>query len=306
MKLGLLTVCLGEIALEEKAKWAAENGFEALEVACWPKINERDYSASDIDVDNLDDKQAMRINEHMKENNLIISSLAYYDNNLDCDLEKRTMVNKHLEKCIDTAVKLNVPTVGTFIGRDINKTVQENFDEYERVFTNIIKYAEDNRVKLIIENCPMEGWQKPGQIGNIAHSPETWEAMFERIPSDYFGLNFDPSHLHLQLIDYISLIAKFKDKIFHVHAKDVEIYDEKLKWYGAFNRQLDVKHGNGYWKYRMPSLGQVKWNALIKELKDIGYDNVISIEHEDYMYEGSIDKVKEGLMIAKRYLNKNM
>ncbi|NLC67941.1 MAG: sugar phosphate isomerase/epimerase [Clostridiaceae bacterium] len=304
MKLGFLTVCLGNMPLEEKAKWASENGFEMLEVACWPQDNERDYSSCDIDVTNLNEKEAERIKAYFKEYNLEISSLAYYDNNLHNDPEKRAFINNHLKKCIDAAVMLETPMVGTFVGRNIDKSIKDNFDEYEKVFGEIVRYAEDRGIKIIIENCPMEGWQVPDLPGTISFTPELWEEMFRRIPSKSLGLNFDPSHLLFQLIDYYAPVSKFADRIFHVHAKDAQVFEDKLKWYGVFNRQLGGRHSGGYWMFRMPGLGQVDWGKFIGELKAVGYDGVISIEHEDPLYEGSIGKVKEGLILGRKHLEK--
>jgi sugar phosphate isomerase/epimerase len=304
MKLGFLTVCLGNIPLEEKARWASENGFRTLEVACWPKDNERDYSANDIDVANLTEKEAEKIKAYFKKYNLDISSLAYYDNNLHNNPEKRAFINNHVKKCIDAAVMLETSMVGTFVGRNIDKSIKDNFDEYEKVFGELVRYAEDRGIKIIIENCPMEGWQVPGLPGTISFTPELWEEMFKRIPSKNFGLNYDPSHLLFQLIDYNAPVSKFADRIFHVHAKDAQVFEDKLKWYGVFNKQLDGKHGEGYWMFRMPGLGQVDWSKFIGELKAIGYEGVISIEHEDPLYEGSIEKVKEGLILGKKHLDK--
>ncbi len=294
-------MCLGNMPLEEKAKWAAKNGFKSLEVACWPYENDRDYSSCDIDVANLDEREAERIKEYIGEYGLRISSLAYYDNNLHHDPQERAFINNHVKKCIDAAVMLGVPMVGTFVGRNINKSIKDNFDEFELVFKELVSYAEKKGIKLIIENCPMEGWQLPGQPGTISFTPELWREMFRRVPNKNFGLNYDPSHLRFQLIDYIAPIAEFKDRIFHVHAKDSEVFEDKLAEYGVFNKQLDGE-GTGYWQFRMPGMGQVDFQAFIKALKENGYDDVISIEHEDPMYEGSEKKVKEGLLIGKRHL----
>jgi sugar phosphate isomerase/epimerase len=302
MKLGFLTVCLGNMPLEEKAKWASENGFSMLEVACWPQDNERDYSSCDIDVANLTEKKAEKIKAYFKEYKLEISSLAYYDNNLHNDPDKRAFVNKHLKKCIDAAVMLETPMVGTFVGRNIDKSIKDNYDEYEKVFGEIVRYAEDRGIKIVIENCPMEGWQVAGLPGTISFTPELWEEMFRRIPSKNLGLNYDPSHLLFQLIDYNAPLSKFADRIFHVHAKDAQVFEDKLKWYGVFNKQLPGGEDRGYWMFRMPGLGQVDWGKFIGELKAIGYDGVISIEHEDPIYEGSIEKVKEGLILGKKHL----
>lgn len=303
MYLGFLTVCLGNKPLEEKAEWAAKNGFKALEVACWPYENDRDYSSCDIDVAKLTQKGAEEIKAYIKALDLTITSLAYYDNNLDHNLQKRAFINGHVKKCIDAAVLLGVPAVGTFVGRNIDKSIKDNFDEFEKVFGELVTYAENKGIKLIIENCPMEGWQVPGLPGTISFTPELWREMFKRVPNKNFGLNYDPSHLRFQLIDYITPVAEFKDRIFHVHAKDSEVFEDKLAAYGVFNKQLDGE-GTGYWQFRMPGLGQVDFPALVKALKNIGYDGVLSIEHEDPLYEGSEAKVKEGLVLGREYLEK--
>lgn len=304
MHLGLLTVCLGNRTLQEKAKWARDNGFKALEVACWPRNNTRDYASSDIDVNHLSQQQADEINAYLENLGLTISSLAYYDNNLDRDLTKRALINGHLKKCIDAAVMLGVPLVGTFVGRNINRSIQDNFVEFEEVFGDIVGYAEQRRIKIMIENCPMEGWQMPGVPGTISFAPDLWQEMFRRIPSPNFGLNLDPSHLVLQLLDYLTIIPEFRDRIFHVHAKDAKVYPDKLKRYGVFNRQLftgaDAEFG--YWKPCMPGLGDVDWKLFLETLRSNGYDGVVSIEHEDPDYEGSDEKVERGLTIAKKHL----
>lgn len=302
MYLGFLTGCLSDIPLKELAKWASENGFKALEVACWPQDNSRDYSGATIDVARLTQTEADVIKAYFKEYGLKISSLAYYDNNLDCDPEKRSFINNHTKKCIDAAAMLEVPLVGTFVGRNINKNLQENFDEFEVIFNDLVSYAESKGIKLMIENCPMEGWQIPGLPGTISFSPELWEEMFKRVPSKNFGLNLDPSHLFFQMIDYIAVVPKFKDRIFHVHGKDTEIFEEKLKAYGVFNKQLNSGHDGGYWRFRLPGLGQVDWGKFVSTLKDNGYTGVLSTEHEDPVYEGSNEKVKEGLVIGLKHL----
>lgn len=305
MYLGFLTGCLGGIPLKEKAKWASEQGFKALELSCWPRTNNRDYSGSEIDVASFTEEDAKEVKEYFKEYGLTISSLAYYDNNLDKDLEKRSFINNHFKKCVDAAVLLGVPAVGTFIGRNIDKSIEDNFDEFEVVFSDLVAYAENKGIKVMVENCPMVGWQAAGQPGTISFAPELWREMFKRVPNKNFGLNYDPSHLVGMLMDYINPIKEFKDRIFHVHAKDTEVSQEKLKEYGVFNKQLNQNgHGYGYWVPKMPGLGQVQWGEFISELREIGYAGVVSIEHEDPIYEGSEEKVKLGLQLGIEYLSK--
>jgi len=304
MYLGFLTGCLTNLNLREKAKWASENGFKALEISCWPKENDRDCLRCDIDVENLTQQEAEETKAYFKEYGLKISSIAYYDNNLDRDLNKRAFINNHVKKCIDASVMLDVPSVGTFVGRNIGKSIEDNFNEFEEVFSELVCYAGEKGIKLMIENCPMIGWQVKGVPGTISFTPELWREMFKRIPNKNFGLNYDPSHLLFQFIDYIDIIDEFKDRIFHIHAKDAEVFEDKLKLYGIFNQQLGVlvNHGLGYWRYRMPGMGQVDWDKLINALKQNSYDGVISIEHEDPVYEGSEERVKEGLNLSRKYL----
>lgn len=302
MYLGYLTGCLGSMPLREKAKLAKEYGFKSLEISCWPRFNDRDYSGNDIDVANLTQEEANEIKTYFKEYGLSISSLAYYDNNLDRDHERRTFINNHLKKVIDAAVMLDVPAVGTFVGRNIDKSMKENFDEFEIVFKELVGYAEERGIKIMIENCDMNGWQIQGLPGTISYSPELWREMFRRVPNKNFGLNYDPSHLCHLLIDYIKPIEEFKDRIFHVHAKDTELFEEKLRFYGRHNCQLESSHDFGYWRYRMPGLGNIDWKLFIDTLKSVGYNGVISIEHEDPLYEGCEGKVKEGLRLGIEYL----
>ena len=305
MYIGFLTGCLGAMPLKEKAKLAKEQGFKALEISCWPRENGRDYSGSDIDVANLTKDEAAKIKAYFKEYGLTISSLAYYDNNLDRDPAKRLATNNHFKKCVDAAVLLEVPAVGTFVGRNIDKTIEGNFEDFQQVFTELVGYAEEKGIKVIIENCPMSGWQVAGLPGTISYSPELWREMFKRVPNKNFGLNYDPSHLHAMMMDYLTPIKEFKDRIYHVHAKDTEVFLDKFKEYGIFNKQLNLSHEDfGYWRYRMPGLGQIAWEKLIKELKEVGYEGVISIEHEDPLYEGSEEKVKAGLKLGIDYLKK--
>lgn len=305
MYLGFLTGCLGGIPLKEKAKWASEQGVKALELSCWPRTNSRDYSGSEIDVANFTEEEAKEIKEYFKEYGLSISSLAYYDNNLDRDLEKRSFINNHFKKCVDAAVLLGVPAVGTFIGRNIDKSIEDNFDEFEVVFRDLVGYAEERGIKVMIENCHMVGWQVPGLPGTISFTPELWREMFKRVSNKNFGLNYDPSHLIGMLMNYIEPIKEFKDRIFHVHAKDTEVFEDKLKEYGVFNKQLNKTHEDfGFWVPKMPGLGQINWKRFISELHEIGYEGVISIEHEDPLYEGSEEKVKQGLKLGIEYLSK--
>ncbi|MCU7492595.1 MAG: sugar phosphate isomerase/epimerase [Ignavibacteria bacterium] len=304
MKLGFLTACLPKLKLEDLVKWASQEGFQSLELASWPVKSKRDYQARQIDAANFKPADAERINALFNEHNLTISSLAYYDNNLHPNLKKRKEYHDHLKKVINTASMLGVNLVGTFVGGRPDKSPTDNMKEIGKVFRTLVKYAEDKGVRLMIENCPMEGWLKFATPGNYAYSPELWTALFNEVPSDSFGLNLDPSHLYWLGIDYLEVIKDFKDKIFHAHAKDTEILTEGQYEYGFFGRQIDpIPWKSGWWRYRIPGLGEIDWNRFISTLQDNGYNYVISIEHEDPVWEGSEEKVKNGLKLGQRHLS---
>jgi len=297
MKLGFMTACLPEMKLEEIVKWAEEKGFDMLEVACWPRVFEqRRYAGTQhIDVENFTEEKAQEIKELFHSSNLEISSLGYYPNNLDPDLESRRFYHEHLKKVIEAAQKLNVEVVGTFVGRDPRMNVEESLEEFKKVFPDLVKFAEDHGVKLAIENCPMlyslDRW--PGGT-NLATTPEVWRRMFDAIPSDYFGLNLDPSHLIWQQIDYVKIVHGFKEKIFHVHAKDTRIDKNKLNEVGIF--------GFGWYIDKIAGTGDIDWNSFISALYEVGYDYVVSIEHEDRSFEKDKESKLRGILLAKQLL----
>ncbi len=303
MKIGFLTACLPQVNLDDLVTWAAGNGFAALELAAWPVESDRDYQARQIDAANFKKEDATRIKDLFDRNGMQISAMAYYDNNLHPDLEKRKGFLNHLKKVIDTAQLLDVGLVGTFVGGRPDKTPAENIKEIGTVFRDLVKYAGDRQVKLMIENCPMDNWLQFGLPGNYAYSPELWDALFEEVPDENFGLNIDPSHLYWLGIDYIEVVKDYADRIFHAHAKDTEILPEGEYLYGHQGRQIDPQPWkSGWWRYRMPGLGEIDWNRFITTLQEYGYDHVISIEHEDPVWEGSVDKIKTGLQLGRKHL----
>ena len=299
MKLGLFTSAFPTLSLEEIANWSNQNGFEMLEIACWPveKANRRYAGVTHIDVTDLTPAKAKDIQGLMERYHLGISSLGYYPNPLHPDLQHRARVIDHLKKVILGAEMLEIPIVGTFIGKDKDKTVPANLEEYAKVWPAIVKFARDHNVKIAIENCPMifsyDEW--PGG-NNLASTPAIWRKMWEIIPDENFGLNLDPSHLVLQMIDYERVIREFGDRIFHVHAKDLKIDREGLYQNGVLSQ------GMGWQIPRLPGLGDMEWNRFFSALYASGYDYVVSIEHEDHNFEKSLDLVKRGFQLSRDVL----
>lgn len=297
MKLGLFTSAFPELTLDAIAEWAAANGYEALELAAWPsskKADRRYAGVAHIDAETMDAGKAKEIRSILSSRGLSISSLGYYPNPMDPDPAVALSAVSHIKKVIDAAAALEVEVVGTFIGKDQRKTVAENLDTFAKVWPPIVQYAHERGVKIAIENCPMlfSGDEWPGGR-NLATSPAIWKKMWEIIPDDNFGLNLDPSHLVWQMIDHERVVRDFSSKIFHVHAKDLMIDRE-----GLYNNGI-LSLGMGWQVPRLPGLGDIDWGRFIACLYREGYDNVVSVEHEDRNFEGSEEKVKRGFLIAR-------
>jgi sugar phosphate isomerase/epimerase len=294
VKLGLLTAAFPDLRLEEVAAWAAAEGFETLEVACWPAAgaDQRRYAGvAHIDVSSFDPDE---VNEVVVRHGLQISALAYYPNNLHPDDAQRKAANSHLRKVIDAAQRLGVSTVGTFVGNDKDRPLPENLERFRRFWPPLVAHAGERGVRIAIENCPMifsyDEW--PGG-NNLAWSPAIWDELFSAIPDANFGLNLDPSHLVWLMIDYERAVYDYADRLFHTHAKDLEIRRDGLYRHGTFSA------GMGWQVPRLPGLGEVDWSRFVAALYGAGYDGVVSIEHEDRRFEGDLELVKRGFLIAR-------
>ncbi len=299
MILGFVSAILDTYSFEEMIDFASDKGFKCVEVACWPQGDaERRYAGvCHIDVVNLTEEKAKYINQYCKEKQVEISSLAFYPNPLDSNPEKRTDTINHLKKVIEASHLLGVNMVTTFVGRDQVKNVDENFELFVEIWKPLIKFAEALNVKVAIENCPMlfgkDQW--PGGQ-NLATTPSNWRRMFDLIDSEYFGLNYDPSHFIWQQIDYIKPIYEFKHKIFHIHFKDIKIHEDKLNAVGIMAYPLE------FMSPKLPGLGDVDWGKYVSALTDVGYDGYTCIEVEDKAFESSKEKIEHSIILSKRYM----
>lgn len=301
MKLGFVSAILEQSSYEEMIDTAAELKFQCVEVACWPKGKaERRYAGvSHIDAERVleDEEYAKHILEYAFNKKVEISSLAYYPNTMDENLEKRNAAIEHLKVLIRASEKLGINMVTTFIGRNQSKTVEENLDLVKEIWPSIIETAEKYKVKIAIENCPMlfDGDQWPGGQ-NLMTTPVIWQKVFDILDSEYLGINYDPSHFVWQRIDYIKPLYQFREKIFHVHYKDIKLYEDKLERCGVMAYPLQ------YMSPKLPGLGDVDWGKYVSALTDIGYDGYTCIEVEDKAFEGSPEKILDSLRLSKRYI----
>lgn len=299
MKLGFISSILDSCTFEEVIDTAAQLGYECVEMACWPKekASRRYAGITHIDIEAITDQDIRFINQYCQKKNVSISALAYYPNPLTEDLEQRNKIIEHIKKMILIAPKLNVSTITTFIGRVQKLTVEENLDLLKDVWLPIIHLAEQHKVKIAIENCPMlfgsDQW--PGGQ-NLMTSPAIWKKVFDLIPSKYLGLNYDPSHFIWQQMDYIKPLYEFKDKIFHVHYKDIKIYPDKLNECGIMAYPLE------YMSPKLPGLGDVNWGKYVSALTDIGYTGCSCIEIEDKAFESSSEKIIDALKLSYSYI----
>ena len=303
MQLGFVSAILPDLSFEEVVDFAAAEGFACVEVMCWPKGKaERRYAGvTHIDVAQLTETEASRINQLLASKGVSISGLGYYPNPLAPDPAEAGVYVEHLKKVIAGAKLLGVGVVNTFIGRDWTKSVDDNWPRFREVWPALVNCARDHGVRIGIENCPMlfsaDEW--PGGK-NLAHCPAVWRRMFDEIPSPNFGLNFDPSHLVWQQMDYLAPLREFAERIVHVHAKDCRLDDERLDDVGILATPLE------FHTPKLPGLGEVDWGRFLSVLGDTGYTGPVCIEVEDRAYEGSLEMRKAALRQSATYLRQFM
>ena len=299
MKLGFVSAILPDLSLKEIVRFAAAESFDCIELMCWPKgkAKRRYAGITHLDVTDFRRAEADRVNHLFQSAGVGISGLGYYPNLLTPDPKEAKVYIDHLKKVIAAAQLLGINQVNTFIGRDWTKSIEDNWPRFKKVWKPLIKYAETRRVRIGIENCPMffspDEW--PGGK-NLAHCPAVWRRMFAEIPSPNFGLNYDPSHMVWQHMDYLKPIREFRNRLFHVHAKDARLDREKLDDVGILATPLE------FHTPKLPGLGEVDWGRFFSVLSDAGYQGPVCIEVEDRAYEANLEIRQASLRQSARYL----
>jgi sugar phosphate isomerase/epimerase len=299
MQLGFVTAILSELPLSEVMGLAAEIGYDCVEVMCWPPSRaERRYAGvTHIDVTQLDDAAIRNINDLRQRTGVAISGLGYYPNCLSADADEAKTATEHLKRVMQAAPALGIQHVNTFIGRDHRLSVDDNWPRLLDTWGPLMELADSLNLKIGIENCPMlfsrDEW--PGGK-NIATCPEIWTRLFKDLGSPNLGLNFDPSHLVWQLVDYLAAIRNFGDRIWHTHAKDATLDRYRLDQVGL------LALPPAYHTPKLPGLGEVNWGAFMATLMDVGFRGAVCVEVEDRAYEGSLEDRKSSLIQSYRYL----
>jgi sugar phosphate isomerase/epimerase len=299
MKLGFVSAILPDRTLEQVVSFAAAEGFACVELMCWPrgKAERRYAGVTHLDVTDLDRARAAEVRKLFADAGVGISALGYYPNPLSPDADEARVAVEHLGRVIDAAALLEIPVVNTFVGRDPSRSVADNWPRFLETFRPLVARAESRQVRIAIENCPMffskDEW--PGGK-NLAHTPAIWRRMFQDLPSDHFGLNYDPSHLVWQRMDHVRPLREFRSKLFHVHAKDARVDQDRLDDVGILATPLE------YHLPKLPGLGDVDWSRFLSVLGDVGYTGPVCIEVEDRAYEGSLAGREEALRQSARFL----
>lgn len=299
MQLGILTSIFSNYNFEQALDFASELKLKCMEVACWPHGGaERRYAGvCHIDCDNLTEEKIQDILSKCTEKNISISALGFYANLMDENLEKREENIQHFLKVIDASAKLKVNMVTGFLGRMQHRSLDENLETVKEVWKPILNYAESKKVRIAIENCPMLFTQDEWPGGqNIMTSPDNWRKIFKILNSEYLGINYDPSHFIWQQMDYIKPLYEFKDKIFHVHFKDIKLLYDKMQDVGIMATPLQ------FMVPKIPGLGDVNWSKFISALTDIRYEGPACIEIEDKSFESSDETINQAVIQATRYL----
>jgi sugar phosphate isomerase/epimerase len=298
MQLGFVTAILGDLSFEEVLAVAAAEGYQCVEVMCWPPdAKDRRYGGvCHINVNDLTQARADDIRALCEKHRVSISALGYYANALSTDASEAELVQSHFRRVIDAAPLLGLANVNGFVGADHNARLEDNFKRFEQIWPDIIRHAEDRGVKIGIENCPML-FDRTWPFGvNMARTPAVWRRMFETIPSPNFGLNYDPSHLVMQLTDPIAPIREFGPRIFHTHAKDMRVNEHQLNDIGSLEPPMLRSTA------KIPGLGSVPWGQFIGALTDAGYNGPVCVEVEDEAFHESLEDRKRSLRISRSVL----
>ncbi|MBB3109758.1 sugar phosphate isomerase/epimerase [Paenibacillus phyllosphaerae] len=258
-----------------------KHGFESFSLTFWQTTGSTDLVET-----------AKRVRELQDEYGFIISTLGIFGNPLTGAGDNADTLASW-ERLIDHAHLFGTDIVSGFTGRLTGESIAASIPQYAKVFGELQRRAQDKGVRIAFENCDMGGTWESGDW-NIAHNPTAWEMMFNAIPSDNIGLQWEPCHQMVSLIDPIPQLRKWIDKVFHVHGKDATIAWDIVKEYGIHGPKPFVWH-------RTPGFGDTNWTDIITILRQANYAGTIDIEGwHDPVYRGELEMT--GQVHALNYL----
>jgi sugar phosphate isomerase/epimerase len=298
MNIGLLTDCLAEVSLPETARWAAQAAFGALDVPC-ARRGESWYDGAMLVAGKVDDGAARRLEEVLAAGGLQISALDCRRNMLEPDEAARQAHWTLLADVVRLATLVRAPVVVCHVGRDPGQRIGECIAQWARLAEDIVHLAAEHGVRLAVENSPQCGPHNShleDMPGNLAFAPELWEKLFTHVRSETVGLCYNPGHLHWLGVDPVETVTAYAERIYHVRATDAEVFRDRLSDCSV------LRPGGGWWRYRLPGLGEINWRRLIDRLQENGYDGTVSVAHDDPVWTGSQERVKRGLEQSRGFL----
>ena len=270
-------------------KRAARLGFDGVEL-CF------DWGGP-CDLEHWTPGDTARVRDLIAETGVKILTVASFGPvHLSPDKRARERSATEMVRAIELAPQLGAKVVTCMAFGDRNTRPEEQVAVFGQVFGEYARRAEDHGVRIGIENWPAVTASDAIRIGNLAHSPAMFERLFDAVPSKAVGLEFDPSHLMWQGADPIQAVRRFADRLVFLHAKDTEVLNDRLDQVGIY--------GDGWWRYRLPGLGDLDWSAFARAVAEVGYSGGIVIEHEDPLFEG--ERFEEGLAIGLKFLRRVM
>lgn len=236
---------------------------------------------------------ARQVREILEPHDVVISSLSIFGNALTGE-GTNSDTYASWERLIDVAEEFGTDLVTGFTGR-LPGVIEDSIPRYREVFGELSKRATHKGVRLAFENCDMGGTWYQGDW-NIAHNPAAWEMMFNALPADNIGLQWEPCHQMVSLIDPIPQLRKWLStgKIFNVHGKDATIAWDIVRECGIHGPKQFVWH-------RTPGFGDTNWTDVISILRQHGYGGSIDIEgFHDPVYRDELEMT--GQVHALKYL----
>ena len=257
------------------------HGFESFSLTFWQKIG-------DVDLKKL----AAEVKKTLGDSGAVISSLGMFGNPLgEQPLDKETADG--FKKLIDAAHLFGADVICGFAGRVRGKSIPDSIPRFKKIFTPLAKRAADKGLRIAFENCSMGGNWTTGDW-NIAHNPAAWELMFDAVPDKNVGLEWEPCHQMVELIDPMPQLKVWTPRIFHVHGKDATIHWDTVNKSGIGGCEPFVFH-------RTPGFGDSNWTDIISELRRHGFTGCIDIEGwHDPVYRGEFEMT--GQVHALNYL----
>jgi sugar phosphate isomerase/epimerase len=225
---------------------------------------------------------AKRVREIVEQHDIIISAVSIFGDPLTGQGNNHD-TRASWERLIDHAHLFGTDLVTGFTGRVPGRSIDESMPVFGQVFGELTQRAADRGVRIAFENCDMGGTWDRGEW-NIAHNPTAWEMMFNALPaSEHVGLQWEPCHQMVSLIDPIPQLRKWVHKVFNVHGKDATIAWDIVKEYGIHGPKPFVWH-------RTPGFGDTNWANIITILRQHNYTGTIDIEgYHDPVYRGELE-----------------